>query len=95
MNKWLKATLWIVGIIVVSIVGLGALGLSMHSTAETFVTDKGLVGARVVDQSDKVLCASNAVGIIVSGKITPDSETKFYPICVEAFGEASLGVWSK
>jgi len=94
MNTWIKVTLWIVGIIVVIIVGLAALGLSMHNTAEAFVTDKGLTNARVIDQSDDILCSGNAVGMIVSANLD-DQESKYYPVCTTAFGEATLGVWKK
>ena len=87
----MKIVKWVVGGVVVSVLGLIALGYSINNKAESFVTESGLINATALGSDDKILCAGNRLGIVVKAKASAESPAKFYPICVSMFRETLVG----
>jgi len=94
MKKWLKITLWIVGIAVALSGGLILLGYVMHTSAENFVTEKlDAKKVRVVMSSDDVMCRGGGTGLIVG--VYDNEKPDYYPVCTYMFADTNVGKWLK
>ena len=86
----------VIAVVVFTFAILVGIGYRVHTKAESFGTSQGLVVSKAIQQSNDVLCAGNATGIILAGKTDVNqTEAKFYPICVGLFSETTIGTWAK
>ena len=94
MTKPVKITLWVLGVTAATVVGLGALGYSMHKNAVAFVkANTEYKNVRVVTQSDDIFCPGAATGLVVGEYDTP--KALYFPVCVNIMGKTALGKWNK
>jgi len=96
MKKIMKIVGIVIAVVVITFGILVGIGYKIHTKAENFGISQGLKVSKAVKQSDDVLCAGNASGIILAGKTDVNqTEVKFYPICVGLFSETTIGTWAK